>query len=233
MIVCVGLADLPGHPSKTNSVQASVISVPMDLEPGDQYRLVFLTFDRRYADSSNIEVYNGFVSNVAAMSVLGDLNTTWKAIGSTAMVDARTNTGTDPFVSVGVPIYRLDGVRIANNNADLWDGELLAPIITYETGLHPTGSPEVWTGTTVDGAAHVSESLGNASTHRVRIGWSAASGWTWINSGARDYGYLFRFYAISDVLTVVPEPTTAAMLGIGINGVVLIALSRNHVRRRR
>ena len=86
----------------TSSLQAGLITVPpipitvpSDLNPGDPYRLAFVTSTTRDATSTNIADYNNFVSGVAnGVTQLAALGTTWKAIGSTSADDARDNTGT-------------------------------------------------------------------------------------------------------------------------------------------
>ena len=111
------------------AAQAALVVVPTGLAPGDQYRLVFVTDGTRDATSTNINDYNNFVTNQVTGSALANalsgagLTTTWKAIGSTASVAARDNTGTNPS-STGVPIYLINGNKVANNNADLWDGSI-------------------------------------------------------------------------------------------------------------
>ena len=45
----------------------------------------------------------------------------FRVVGSTAAVDARDNTKT---TGTGVPIYWLNGAKVANNYADFYDGEL-------------------------------------------------------------------------------------------------------------
>ncbi|GBL15778.1 hypothetical protein MTo_03094 [Microcystis aeruginosa NIES-1211] len=125
-----------------SAAQAALVVVPPGLAPGAQYRLVFVTSGARDAQSTDINDYNTFVTNQAtfgtsdidtaldtALYAAGfDPNTiTWKAIGSTASVAARDNTGTNPS-SLGVPIYLIDGNRVADNNADLWDGSIQTAI---------------------------------------------------------------------------------------------------------
>jgi len=115
------------------AAQAALVVVPTDLAPGAQYRLVFVTDGTRDATSTNINDYNNFVTNQVTGSALANalsgagLTTTWKAIGSTASVAARDNTGTNPS-STGVPIYLINGNKVANNNADLWDGSIQTAI---------------------------------------------------------------------------------------------------------
>jgi hypothetical protein len=86
--------------------RAVPITAPPGLDPGDQYRLAFVTSTLRDATSANIADYNAYVTTVAnAVPELLALATTWTAIGSTASVDARDNTGTNPNVEAGVPIF--------------------------------------------------------------------------------------------------------------------------------
>ena len=94
-----------------NLVEAEVIIPPQGLEPGDQYRLIFTTSERRDATSRNIDDYNDFVQSVADSSPeLAALDSEWRALASTVAVDAVDNgmltfTRSDP----GIPIYRVDG----------------------------------------------------------------------------------------------------------------------------
>ena len=89
---------------------------------GDTYRLIFVTSGTTACNSSNIATYNAFVQGLANAAGLG--GATWKVVGSTATVDARDNTHTNPGVDgAGEPIVRMDGTFvIANNYADLWNG---------------------------------------------------------------------------------------------------------------
>lgn len=110
---------------------AAPITVPAGLNPGDQYRLAFVTGTVRDATSTNIADYNNFVTTAAnSEPALAALSTTWNAIASTNSINARDNTTTNPFVSAGVPIFRLDGNLVAASNADLWDGAVSVPIST-------------------------------------------------------------------------------------------------------
>ncbi len=90
------------------------ITVPTDLNPGDQYRLAFVTSTITNPFSSDIETYNSYVTGRAnTVPELVALGTTWKVIGSTAATDARDNTHTNPFLDrVGVPLYMLDDSRL-------------------------------------------------------------------------------------------------------------------------
>ena len=90
------------------------------------------------ATSTNIADYNEFVDDLAndEQPALAALGTMWSVIGSTEDDSAVLNTMTDPgpFGTTGVPIYRLDGTKIADDYDDLWDGDLDATLSVMENG---------------------------------------------------------------------------------------------------
>ena len=184
---------------------AAPITVPTSLNPGDEYRLAFVTSEKRNGASSNIASYNTFVAGVAnTQPALTSLGTTWKAIGSTATVDARDNTGTNPVVDgVGVPIFLLNDTLLANDNLDLWDGSILVPFEIDEGGSAILRS-FVWTGTSSSGVAKGAFYLGADAVTEAGIGITGMTSASWV--GGAD---LFKFlnqpmYALSDVLVVTP-----------------------------
>ena len=100
----------------------AIVTVPPGLNPGDTYRLVFVTDATTNAISGDIATYNSFVTAQANLAPeLVDLATAWKIIGSTIAISARDNTGT---TLAGVPIYGLDGTRIDGLGGGLWRGTL-------------------------------------------------------------------------------------------------------------
>ena len=105
----------------TSVCHAQLILPPEGLEPGDQYRLIFTTSQKRDATSSNIEDYNNFVQSVADSSPeVASWGLEWKAVAATMEVDARTNTGLVVDESSEIPVYRIDGMRMADNYALFW-----------------------------------------------------------------------------------------------------------------
>jgi hypothetical protein len=207
---------------------AAPITVPSGLNPGDQYRLALTTSTTRTGDSADIEDYNAFVTAVAnSVPDLLALGTTWKAIASTASVDARDNTSTNPFVATGVPIYALDDSQIAASNADLWDGAIINPIDADESGNSITVL--VWAGTQTTGEGFGLQALGpGISIH----GYSGSTDDNWIaaTSGQTDFPY--SLYALSDVLTVVPEPGSMALSAYGLAALLACHwLRRTQARR--
>ncbi len=188
------------------SAFAAPITVPTGLNVGE----VFLTSLASTASSTNIADYNAFVQSQADASALGALGAT----ASTAAVDARDNTNTNP-ASPGVAIFNLGDALVANNNADLWDGTIGAPINVDENGNIGFAS-DPFTGTTSSGVASANP-LGSVFPDLVDTGTASAVTAEWITAtGGETPDFFTRsLYAISDVLTVqaaVPEPGTLAFL---------------------
>jgi len=201
--------------------QAAIITSPTDLNLGDQYRLAFVTSGTLPAIFSDIDVYNDFVQLAAdAVPQLASLGATWSAIGSTGGVDARDNTGTNPNVSFGVPIYLLNDTRLVDNNGDLWDGTIDIPFSVTETGTTLAAGTLVNTGTDLDGTSTgVPHNLDDleplfGSTGGVGIDWVSLS---WV---PEEFLVPLPMYAVSTILTAVPEPnsfllaTLAGLLGL-------------------
>ena len=195
---------------------AAPITVPSDLNVGDQYRLAFVTSTTLNAvvTGTDITLYNAFVSGVAnGQPELAALGTTWTAIGSTSADDARDNTSTNPFTDgAGVPIYRLDDNRIADDNSDLWDGTIQTALSITESGVD-IANIAVWTGTATDGTGAVG--LGSMPNVTFGVAGFVAAGW--IDQGAVGGGGL-PIYGISDVLEVIPEPSTLGLAAFGFLG---------------
>jgi hypothetical protein len=202
------------------------ITVPTGLNPGDQYRLAFLTSTTRPATSTSIADYNVFVTTAAnAVPALAALGTTWSAIGSTSVVDARDNTGTNPSADgVGVPIYQLDDTLLAGGNADLWDSSIAVPFVVHEDGSDGSAFPFVWTGTDSVGVASPLP-LGS-TTGGTLMGDVGLTDFQWISTVHSASTTSRPLYAMSDTLTVVPEPGSGVLLSLG-----LVAMAVGNRRR--
>lgn len=218
----------------TSGVLAAPITTPVGLNPGDTYRLAFVTSTRRAANSSDIANYNDFVTAAAnASALLAALGTSWTAIGSTATGDARDNTGTNPFTDgVGVTIYNLGGDAIAFGNADLWDPSTGAfgSIFLNEFGSSNGSARTVWTGTNRDGTAS-SATLGAASGRTMTGRVTSLSQFRWVENQTFQNGASFSLYGLSALLTVpeaIPEPATLALFVAGLAGLGLARLKRRN-----
>ena len=197
-----------------------IVATPSGLNPGDQFRIVFLTNGATQATSSDIGYYNTFVNdNAISQAGGGDNNVvygstvlTWTAIASTFEVSAISNIG-----SFGVPVYTASGTLITPSDtaAGLWSESLLAPINQFLTSpfFFNTG---VWTGTLPDGSSNGSFSLGSGSEFGSTPGLSNKTNAEWVETGATPSNVSNNMYGISQVLTAVPEPSTYAMALAGV-----------------
>ncbi len=191
---------------------------PADLQPGDQFRLIFVTDSMRDATSADVADYDALAqTDAAATPALSLFHTTWQALVSTPTVNAKVHTGTDP-ADVGVPIYRTDGTRACEHYVHLWGtgssgyGPLLAPIELAADGSQAVAlHSRVWTGTSHNG--NTSDPLGDASP-RSQTGnfTSLSTPWVWSNDVLQTE--IRPVYAISGVITV-PVTASATAYGAG------------------
>ena len=95
---------------------------PSGLVEGNTFRLIFLSSTKRNGSPTNIDVYNTLVQNRAAAGHAGiqAYSPGFRAIGCTDTVDATANTDT---AGTGVPIYWLNGSKVADDYADFYDGD--------------------------------------------------------------------------------------------------------------
>ena len=175
-----------GVPAVVNSVPAAPTPVPTTwslvpsgLGDGASFRLLFIGSSSRDASSSDIAVYNTFIQNLVDTNGHDDIkahSATFRMLGSTEAVDARDNIGT---TGTGVPIYWLNGAKVADDYADFYDGEW----DEEATGARETGASvsiltdwKIWTGSAQDGTEAMnatgteSRALGNAGNHWVMQG---------------------------------------------------------------
>ena len=113
-----------------NTTGAAPVSADWALKPsavveGDLFRLIFATSTTRNATSTDIADYNTFVQNAAAAghTAIRSYSAGFRVVGCTASVDARNNTSTThTSTDTGVPIYWLNGAKVADDYADFYDG---------------------------------------------------------------------------------------------------------------
>ena len=162
--------------------------VPDDLGPGDSFRLLYVTSDTTAATGTGIHDYDFYVTGDPFEIVTnGNLLDLWdggirlsqRALVSTAGADARlhtdtTWTGTDR----GVPIYWVNGARVADDYEDFYDGswdDEANPMNGFGEPRSLAGTAP-WTGTSHDG------------TELFEGGVSRAVGQSMVGVGALDSG---------------------------------------------
>ncbi|MCH7751303.1 MAG: PEP-CTERM sorting domain-containing protein [Planctomycetes bacterium] len=208
----------------TSSLQAAPILVPSGLNPGDTYHLAFVSSTARDSISANIADYDAHVQAAANAAAGGLEAITWRAIGSTATVNAIDHIG------ILGPVYRLDDVLLATSEADLWDGSIAAQLNITEAGTLATPSfgfgAAVWTGTIPNGLGAGGFQLGVGSGSRA--GNFGQTNSLWVSHLSFSRQGLNPVYAVSTVLTVpIPEPSTLTLLWLGLLGL----LAHGHRRR--
>ena len=126
---------------------------PSSVSAGGKFRLLFVTSTESNGRSTNFDDYNRFVQDRAAAghSSIRPFKGGFRLIGSTLRVHARDNTCT---TGTGVPIYWLNGNKVADNYGDFYDD-------SWDDQANPKNEygnarPEtfVWTGSDSDGTTH-------------------------------------------------------------------------------
>lgn len=177
---------------------------------GDTYRLVFVSSTTTPATSTDMTYYNTHVQDAASAAGFGAV--TWKAIGSTAAVNAKDNTNSANGDTDGAFLL-VDGATIISNNiADFWDGNHTSAqaIDIDESGTGITGIVDptpwyqwqpAWTGTNGDGTAAPGSELG-AAIPKIGLAHDAASAAQWTSRSSATNTWSMHVYAMSEVLTV-------------------------------
>ena len=84
------------------------------------FRLLFVASTRYQPDATDIAIYNTFVQNRSKTGYEA-ISDSFKVMGSSNAVDARANTDTEAS-DTDVAIYWLNGVKVAHDYADFYDG---------------------------------------------------------------------------------------------------------------
>ena len=195
--------------------------IPSGLAAGDSFRLLFLTSTKRDGSSSNIGDYNGNVQSRAGFghAAIQEHSSQFKAVACTTAVDATANTGT---TGTGVPIYWLNGNKVADDNADFydgdWDDEANDKNESGDNGPNTsTATNYPLTGCDHDGTESFSGSnsraLGGSTNNRIGRPNSSGSGNGPLSSGSAVSTTATRpMYGLSAVFTVEASASTDATL---------------------
>lgn len=149
----------------TTAWAGPIVTVPLGLTPGTQYRIAVITANLYDANSSDISFYNNEVNNEMnnlsgnTGSLLAGLGATWTAIVSTAGTSQGNDYGYDSaIVNVGehpgVAIYNVQGLKVANDatTGGLFSNRLITPITSvFPLDYLNAHDLYAWTGTWRDG----------------------------------------------------------------------------------
>ena len=193
--------------------------IPTDLA-SDKFRLIFITYQGHAATSTDIENYNTYIQSQAnANNALAGIKThssSFRVLGSTADVDARDNTYTTyTDDEPGMPIYWLNGNKVADDYADLYDGswdDEANP--TFRNG-NTTSPTVIWTGSKTNGTewietGSISRALGESYVQTGRLNHDPG-GPLETNLASDPAIEDFRYYALSPVFVVPPRVNSVAL----------------------
>ena len=178
--------------------------LPSGVNPGQQFRLLFVTDATSQSTTTNLSAYGNFVRNRVANHGHADIRahaSGFEVVGSTPSVDAhvQTGTGSDVRTQWNTPIYWLNGSKIAGYHADFWDGSWQAQARTdarAADGAAPSPlGRHIWTGTQ-NGGTKSDHPMGNSPN--VTYG-ELETGSNPISQGEKGRGHGETFYGISQV----------------------------------
>ena len=221
----LGSAEGPLFSVPTEAISEGItLSATSDLIPtdimGDRFRLIFITYQGHAATSTDIENYNAYVQSQAnasnALAGIKAHSSSFRVLGSTADVDARDNTYTTyTDDEPGVPIYWLNGNKVADDYADLYDGswdDEANPTLRNGNTTSPT---VIWTGSSTNGTeliatGNVSRALGKSFVQTGRLNHDPG-GPLETNLASDPAIEDFRYYALSPVFVVPPRVNSVAL----------------------
>ena len=208
--------------SHVQSVPHGWSLTPSGLVIGDKFRLIFLSSEKRTATPTGIAAYNDWIVANAREGhpAIVPYSNGFKVVGCTAAVDARDSTAT---TGTGVPIYWLNGNKVADDYADFYDGswdDEANDKNELGTDAHDTSQTEnyPYTGCAHNGTESFDDpfSFALGDTGGVRVARP--------NSTINQHGPLFSnlfidpsserpMYGLSKVFTVVPGNTGTLTTG--------------------
>ncbi len=209
------------------TVPASWGLIPSDLTPGDSFRLLITTSGTTAATSADISTYNTFVQNLVKTghADIQEHSSHFRAVGSTATTSAKDNTNT---TGTGVPIYWLNGNKVADNYVDFydnsWDDETNP---RNENGAAANASAWHWTGSHSNGTKrtrHTGEKMTLGSSQRY------TSNKYWVGRGQLDsasagpLGVVSKTHAIASRLETYPMYGLSPVFTIDNTAPVVVSL---------
>ena len=195
--------------------------LPSGLNVGDEFRLLLMTKNPNPATSTTISTYDSYIQGRITAIGHGEIKAyanEFKVLGSTTAVNARSHTGTTG--SGGVPIYWLNGSKVADDYGDFYDGSWSnATAARLEDGTQISQNRRdqpICTGTNNDGTT-ASNPLGTAICTATTIGdtGNTLAGTTLSSTDTEQPRYL----ALSGVFRITEDavtPTTPAVESVAI-----------------
>ena len=230
--------------------------IPQGLDTeGTRFRLLAITTVTTGAQSQDIETYNTtFKNNVAQQghSAIRPYADGFTVVGSTKHTAAIDNTDTNHEDSDrGLPIYYLNGDKVADDYADFYDGSWDTNKGWDVQGNSISSNPKIFTGTYNDGHPLTGRDLGYLHSSTINepayvlggnilgnIPLSAAIVGTKIKGLAGDpweaygIGSNERLFGLSEILIVgpTPDPLSATISGPATHkgGNILVTVEFNH-----
>lgn len=207
------------------------IATPVGLNSGDTFRLVFVTDNKYSGEQSDPEAYDLMVNNDAQFVgglMYGGQTIAWQALIAT-IIGVNEREYTLPLARVPtnsqIPIYQLNGLKVADSGTDFWDGSLQNPINITPSFYQDTNDTEfAWTG--FDATGHPEHVIGSSFAD---VGLPYRTDGTWAVANNLYPSGNAQLYAVSGVLTVVPEPTTTALLFAGAVVIFIVLRSQKNI----
>ena len=214
-----------------NTVLADWSLVPQGLGAGDRFRLIFISEGTRNGSSTDIAVYNTFIQDAAAAghADIQQYSSGFRVVGSTADVDARDNTATTyTDDDKGVPIYWLDGNKVADDYENFYDGGWDDETNPKDESGSDRSTSRSFTGSNHDGTEAFTSGNSRAfGADSVRIGElsSPSAGWGPLSSGTTaGQNTSLPLYGLSGVFQVAGQAVTsddATLSELSLGGVTL------------
>ena len=196
------------------SVPSTWRLVPPGLEVGDSFHLLFVSSNRRDATAEEISVYDEHVRAAVqdGPAWLEPYSSHFRVLASTGAADARLHTDTIHGEGrPGAPIYWVGGAKVADDYADLYDGDWDSNEFRDEFGRAAESDVNVFTGSFGDGTRDPGgRHLGAREPARVQIGKPAESGRELNADGDRQADRRLPFYGLSGVFLVGPPAEAAS-----------------------
>lgn len=197
----------------SSSIHAA-LTVPAGLNPGDAYRVIFVSSTPINGTSSITADYDAHIQGVADTAGIGG-TLEWIAIVSTPTESAIDHVTNFVAANPNIPIYNQAGEMLVSVTNNLWNG--LSTAVLYDE-FGAVGHSGMWTGTDVDGQALINRELG---TSAPVIGSSSSNTSVWLNWMLTFSSLeLHTLYGLSATIIVPGGPSALADGDINADGQV-------------